>query len=80
MFVKVKSHMLTNELTFSKKAAKYQQWQQQVRRYMGLLPAVGAVDTGHDQLAFAWTTHGLWCLGSMCWDWQGFRMRLWWAL
>jgi hypothetical protein len=30
MFVKVKSYMLDSELTFSKKAAKYQQWQQQV--------------------------------------------------
>jgi hypothetical protein len=32
MFVKVKSYMLDTEFTFSKKAAKYQQWQQQVRR------------------------------------------------
>lgn len=31
MFVKVKSYMLDSEMTFSKKAAKYQQWQQQVR-------------------------------------------------
>lgn len=30
MFVKVKSYMLESELTFSKKAAKIHQWQQQV--------------------------------------------------
>lgn len=37
MFVKVKSHMLANEFTFSKKAAKYQQWQQQVGLHTRLL-------------------------------------------
>lgn len=32
MFVKLKSYMLENEMTFSKKAVKYTQWQQQVRQ------------------------------------------------
>jgi hypothetical protein len=31
MFVKVKSYMLTSEVSFSKKARKYEAWQQQVR-------------------------------------------------
>jgi len=30
MFVKVKSYMITSEISFSKKALKYQHWQQQV--------------------------------------------------
>jgi hypothetical protein len=34
MFVKVKSYMLTSEVSFSKKARKYEAWQQQVR-HMG---------------------------------------------
>jgi len=35
MFVKVKSYMLDNEISYSKKAVKYQQWQQQVRGRCG---------------------------------------------
>lgn len=31
MFVKVKSYMATSEISFTKKALKYQYWQQQVR-------------------------------------------------
>lgn len=31
MFVKVKSYMAISEVSFTKKALKYQQWQQQVR-------------------------------------------------
>jgi hypothetical protein len=31
MFVKVKSYMLASEVSFSKKARKYEAWQQQVR-------------------------------------------------
>lgn len=30
MFVKVKSYMATSEISFTKKALKYQHWQQQV--------------------------------------------------
>lgn len=30
MFVKLKSYMITSEISFSKKALKYQHWQQQV--------------------------------------------------
>lgn len=36
MFVKVKSYMLTSEWSFSKKAAKYQEWQRQQVRTRGL--------------------------------------------
>jgi hypothetical protein len=31
MYVKVKSYMLASEVSFSKKAHKYEAWQQQVR-------------------------------------------------
>lgn len=31
MFIKVKSYMLGNEISYSKKAVKYEEWQQQVR-------------------------------------------------
>lgn len=35
MFVKVKGPMLANEITYSKKATKYQLWQEQVRSQAG---------------------------------------------
>jgi hypothetical protein len=58
MFVKVKSHMLANEFTFSKKAAKYQQWQQQVRRYKQYRRLLCSRGLGcvYEQLAFIFAT------------------------
>eukprot|EP00879_Flechtneria_rotunda_P012042 GHRR01012577.1.p1 GENE.GHRR01012577.1~~GHRR01012577.1.p1 ORF type:complete len:347 (+),score=93.53 GHRR01012577.1:547-1587(+) len=35
MFVKVKSYMITSEISFSKKALKYQHWQQQATSWTG---------------------------------------------
>ena len=48
MFVKVKSYMLTSEWSFSKKAAKYQEWQQQQVRARALARARDALGrSGH---------------------------------
>lgn len=63
MFVKVKSYMVSSEISFSKKALKYEHWQQQVRpshwRQTDLL------QPGHVPLSFelsecAWSSKRKW--------------------
>lgn len=65
MFAKVKSYMLAAEVSFSKKAAKYEAWQQQVRHGGGWYAGAGSWGVCHLLLLEVVEVHLWWCIGTL---------------